>query len=630
MKSLMLFLRSVATDCGNRCGVSTQLDLKTVELRVKHEGLSFLTITLPNFGKEFERALDQGYVDNTMFTAFGRHRGLPRFLGGFLCQVFDFGTGLLLTDPSIDAIRSIRQITLLCGKMHALCSSEREYAAFAGYVDLDQKVGQNDGELERIISSGDPFQLERDSRKDVYARGDSKHLEPSRKAVLGAFVLSTKLLFREPHLRSNQRLHSGGVVPKHGPGSTADGLKGNLKYRQRIWTDRLESIFPFGYYAFPTWSAYLAESGLTFLDPGSELPSKVISVPKTMKTPRLIAVEPTCMQYVQQGLLRLLVEDLSQDKILWKMLGFDDQAPNQRFARKGSHTGAYATLDMSEASDRVGMWHVRTLFASTPLLLEAILACRSSKASVPGFGVLTLSKFASMGSALCFPVEAMVFLAAVFAGISLELNRPLTKKDIRSFSSQVRVFGDDIIVPTRFTHSVVVTLELLGFKVNTSKSFWTGKFRESCGKEYYDGHDVSIVKLRQMLPAQRRDTQEIVSAVSMRNQFFKAGFVETTEFLDGLIERFIPFPEVEETSPILGKLTWGPVTVLKWDPVLQKPLTRGVVVRPVKVRREIDGYPALMKWFLKDDELPFIDKDHLVYSGRPAALTLKACMASIR
>jgi hypothetical protein len=631
MKSLMLFLRSVITDCGDRCSASTQLDLKTIELRLEHEGLSFLTITLPNFGKEFERALDLGYVENTMFTSFSKHRGLPRFLGGFLSQVFEFGTGRLLTEPSKDAILSIRQITLLYGKMHALCSKDRERAALAGYVNLDQKVGHYEAELRRSISSDSPVRLAEGSRGDVYERGDVSDFESSRKAALNAFIAASKWLFREATLDGDREFYLRGVVPKHGPGSTADGLKGNLKYRQRIWTARLESLFPFGEYAFPSWRSYLEDlPGLTFLDPGDEMPSKVISVPKTMKTPRLIAVEPTCMQYVQQGMMALIYETLQKDSSLWRMIGFDDQTPNQRFARKGSITGDYATLDLSEASDRVNMWHVETLFASSPTLLAGIMACRSSKASVEGHGVISLSKFASMGSALCFPVEAMVFLTVVFASISLELNRPLRKKDIKSFSSQVRVFGDDIIVPKRFALRVVETMDLLGFKVNSSKSFWTGKFRESCGKEYYDGFDVSIVKVRQALPTRRKDTQEIISAVSMRNQFFTAGYTRTVEYLDDLIERFIPFPEVEETSPILGKLTWGPVKVLRMHPTLHIPLTRGVVVRPVKVRREIDGWPALMKWFLKDNELPFIDRNHLVYSGRPAALTLKACMASIR
>jgi hypothetical protein len=621
MKSLMLFLRNVFTDSEGMCSASTLHDLKTIEQRIEGEGKSFLTITLPIFGKDFEKALAQGFVDPSMFLSFKKHRCLPAFLQGFTGRVFDAGTGQLLDDPDIKAIRSVRQLTLMFGKMEALCSSEREYAAMSGYVELDRKVGIYDAELRFIRNPrrGEPAQ----------PRSGRSH-DDRRESVVERFAHVSRLLWRGAFTYSSNELYDEGLRPKHGPGATADGLKGNFKFHQLEWTERLDEYFPFGEYAFPNWRSYMERSDLRVLEPGAERPSKVISVPKTMKTPRLIAVEPTCMQYMQQGMLDLFIRNLRKwergDKVtphLWKMIGFDDQTPNQRMAQMGSIDGAYATLDLSEASDRVSMWHVETLLENHQFLLGAVLACRSSKASVLG-KTISLNKFASMGSALCFPFEAMVFLTAVLAGISMELNRPLNEADIKSFSSQVRVFGDDIIVPQRFALAVVETLELLGFKVNSSKSFWTGRFRESCGKEYYGGLDVSIVKVRQELPTQRRDTQEIISAVSMRNQFFELGYARTVEFLDSLIGGLIPFPEIEPSSPILGRYVYGPVGHTRLHPDLQHSLVRGVVARPVKVRREIDSWPALMKWFLKDSDLPFIDQNHLVYSGRPASLTLKA------
>ena len=74
MKSLMCLLREVLLDRGTWCRVSTCFDLKKIEARVKEEGLSFLTITLPNFGKELEKALDQGFVDRRLFTGFARSK----------------------------------------------------------------------------------------------------------------------------------------------------------------------------------------------------------------------------------------------------------------------------------------------------------------------------------------------------------------------------------------------------------------------------------------------------------------------------------------------------------------------------------------------------------------------------
>nr|QDH89759.1 MAG: RNA-dependent RNA polymerase [Leviviridae sp.] len=102
-----------------------------------------------------------------------------------------------------------------------------------------------------------------------------------------------------------------------------------------------------------------------------------------------------------------------------------------------------------------------------------------------------------MGSALCFPMEAMVFTTLIFLGIQRSLNKPLYPRDLKRYVGSVRVYGDDLIVPVDQVPSVVRTLEHFGARVGSDKSFWTGKFRESCGREYFNGHDVSITRVRQ-------------------------------------------------------------------------------------------------------------------------------------
>jgi len=255
-------------------------------------------------------------------------------------------------------------------------------------------------------------------------------------------------------------------------------------------------------------------------------------------------------------------------------------------------------------------------------------------AEVAEHGVIRLNKFASMGSALCFPFEAIVFATVVFMGIEKELGRQLTRRDIKSFKGQVRVYGDDIIVPTHFAVSVVSELEAFGFKVNSNKSFWAGRFRESCGKEYFDGHDVTITRVRRMLPTSRKDAPEIVSTVALRNLLFKAGFDTTVDWLDSIIGKLIPFPIVEETSPLLGRLSWSPLEVTSWDFKLQRPLVRGAVLDTTIPDSHLEGYGALLKFFLTrqtennvldylNDDLPVIAKDHLERSGRPVSVRIK-------
>jgi hypothetical protein len=229
-----------------------------------------------------------------------------------------------------------------------------------------------------------------------------------------------------------------------------------------------------------------------------------------------------------------------------------------------------------------------------------------------------------MGSALTFPVEAMYFLALIFLGISKELKRPLTRKDIISFSGQVRVFGDDIIIPREYVDSVISTLEDYSLKVNENKSFWTGNFRESCGKEYYNGFDVSIVKVRRVLPTSRKDTQEIASVVATRNQFYEHGFWATARLLDSWIERLIPFPTIEKTSPALGKWSFvSPYQAGKLHRDFQSPLVKAAVIHSKDRHVKTDDIWALLKWFLKEGSEPFFNVNHLSVSGRPIDVYIK-------
>lgn len=598
MKSHVLLLSKILVDSSIWCSTSTTRDLKEVERRVEHEGLSFLTITLPGFGSDFERALDQGFVDSTLFQGFRRSGSLPAFVQGLTSLVFNTTSGILLDDPSIDAIRCIRQICNLFKKLEHPCSDARVKAAFDKYIECERDVTISDStlSLDRKIE----------------------------------FMRMADMLFQERLFRSlDRKVENGDVTPKHGPGATADRQKANAKFDNRTWTERLEEFFPSIEFLYCSPRFYLDDLDLdrdieearpvTYLEPGSEIPTRVITVPKTLKTPRIIAIEPVYAQYIQQGLMEGFVGGIERDDFLSSIIGFTDQTVNRYLACKGSVDGDLATLDLSEASDRVSNLHVNLLLGRNPFLAEGVQACRSSKADVPGYGVIPLAKFASMGSALTFPMEAMVFATIIFLGIQRELKIPLTKEIIEDFRGKVRVYGDDIIVPKHFVHSVVRELESFGLRVNGNKSFWTGKFRESCGGDFYNGFNVNYIKCRRDLPSRRKDVQEIISAVSLRNQLYEAGFWVTAEHLDNVIKRFIPFPDIHPGSPGLGRhvMDFEPYEVHKMCPHLQRPLVRAAVVVDVTPVSRISGHGALLKYFLKRGEEPFADKKHLERSGRP-------------
>jgi hypothetical protein len=394
------------------------------------------------------------------------------------------------------------------------------------------------------------------------------------------------------------------------------------------WTSRLEEVFPFGEFIFPSFSYWEQFENVNIREPGEEIPVKVTPVPKTAKTPRIIAIEPTCMQYVQQGLLEVINEEIRREdtpaksNYLRSLICSDSQDPNRDLAAEGSLSGNLATLDLSEASDRVSARLVFDMLKYWPSLRKAVFACRSTRANVLG-EIIDLHKFASMGSALCFPFEAMVFLTCVFHGIQNEHSTPLTKKDIQSFIGRVRIYGDDIIVPVEYVHSVIQSLEFFGARVNRDKSFWTGRFRESCGKDYYEGEDISITRVRSRFPTSLRNATEVISLIELRNHFYRSGLWQTAKWLDGRISRIVKhYPVVSDSSSVLGRYSFLGYETQKECEQLHSPLVKGYRVVAKSPPNHLDDYGALIKYFLKRGQ-ETMHEDHLMRSGRPRVVNIK-------
>ena len=604
MKSLVVLWNNLAKETGEWLCIDTIQDRKTVLVRSNHEGISFLTITLPAFAKDFDRALADGRVSPTMFAGFQRTGGLPRFLGGFLETVFDRQSGYLVNEPNLDAILAIRQLTGMMGKILIPCSSQRTKDAFQKFIDTERELAEKECEW---------------TQTDYLA-----------------FSRISNLLFGRIFARADHMVRSGELIPKHGPGATADRLVGNGKYEMKQWTWRLEKVFPSSDYLLPSYRYYRDLDDVVFATSESELPVKVISVPKTLKTPRLIAIEPTCMQYTQQAVAGAITELVAHDDIVQRFVSFRVQELNQFMARIGSMDGQLATLDLSEASDRVSNLLVRNMLHGYTDLSEAVDACRSTRADVLGHGEIHLTKFASMGSALTFPMECLVFLTLCFMGIEKGLGRQITIQDVVRHTGMVRAYGDDLIVPTADAHNVMEMLNRYGFKVNMNKSFFEGNFRESCGKEYFRGTDVSIVKCRREFPepiagstkwvrGQRMENiLRVVSLVEFRNNLYQRGFRKTAEHLDIEVRRVLPvWPDGKKDSPGLVRVVDGPVSYEAWDRDLHLGKVKAYVLDSKYRKTVLDGTGALLKYFLKQGMEPFADVKHLERSGRPVAVKLK-------
>lgn len=264
--------------------------------------------------------------------------------------------------------------------------------------------------------------------------------------------------------------------PRYGPGHSSDivGTRLDAKYR-----------------AF-RYDALLRYIGLHCDHPVEEMPRGCLGldrcgelrfVPKNLKKRRTITMEPSSLMFYQQGFFHGINERLFHGP-LRNRINLERPDLNGDLAWEGSLNGSYATIDLSSASDSVKYWLVRALFDNTKLL-HALLATRSRTVRYRS-EVFRPNYFAPMGSALCFPVECLVFAAIVESQVK---SRPGIHK--------YRVYGDDIVCPSWAYDQVCTRLQDLGFEVNTDKSFHSNGpgFRESCGYEWYKGEDVTPLRI---------------------------------------------------------------------------------------------------------------------------------------
>lgn len=603
MKSLTGLWKGIAADYAAQCDTSFVRDCQTVDERVEKEGLSFLTITLPAFCSDFEKALADGCVGSNLFAGFSKRGGLPRFLSGFLLQVFDAQSLEVLPEPSIIAVRAIRQLCLVFKKIEMPCADWRITRAQMAYLDCERDL------------------------KDVLKRYDELPIEEFRRV--------SSILFGPVFDRLNKKVQSFEIVPGHGPGATADRKVGNQKFVQSEWTDRLEEYFPYGEYALPHWKWYSTHTP-EFLAPEEERPVRVVLVPKTLKTPRVIAIEPTCMQYMQQGLMRDFVAAIEEDFIVGRYAHFTNQSLNQEAARRGSIDGSLATLDLSEASDRVLNQLVIDMLKPWPDLSGAVQACRSSTAVIDGLNLepVELVKFASMGSALTFPMEVIVFTTLVFMGLLEHAgDRVPTMKFHESgfVRNRVHIYGDDIIVPSSSVDAVVRNLELFGLKVNHGKSFAEGNFRESCGGDFFMGESVKPIRLKHLPPTARQDVSEIVSWVAFMNASYEAGMYYTGHFAQGLVERALnqPLSYIPRDSGALGvEVPNAVIAPERSNPWTHLPEVRALRVKHVNRKVGVDDIWALQKTLTGNWSDPMFS-DHLRHSGRPASSRIEKAWVTV-
>lgn len=215
--------------------------------------------------------------------------------------------------------------------------------------------------------------------------------------------------------------------------------------------------------------------------------NKLTCVEKNYKTYRTIAGEASGQMYAQKGLHKEIRRRLKQVGV-----NLDSQVQNQDWALLGSRTGLVATVDMSMASDTVAQNVTEWMFSLVPDVFSYLDRLRSTHGKFAD-RMVTYEKHSSMGNANTFEVETTIFWALATAVCDI------SKADSRF----VGVYGDDVVIPNRCASLFLDVLEECGFVPNRDKTFWEERphplqkrFRESCGKQYFNGEDVTPVYIR--------------------------------------------------------------------------------------------------------------------------------------
>lgn len=591
--------------------VDLSRDWKTIQHRSQNEGFGFISKILPEFLQWFRRCIEVGlFTPCPKFKTFRTLKGAypyPAFLRG-LVRLFSNDNGEIIIAVTPAQLERQRQaftvISTICQSFGA------KYEVPLPEESLDAQIREN-------------FRFD---EEETFQPQHLDHLSDDVKEVLVRAKAILSSVF-EPYIKMG--LENGeeclewrpiehvfdldDVKPRHGTGAVAQPCKPHEKYTRFI-------TFPTRYGTLGPYSDLVPQSQERSLqiplftpETSGEIQAmhdlllggvgRMSVVPKNAKKGRPINLEQTEFQFAQQGVRLSLYDWLEKNPITGGYVNFTNQEINGKLALKASRTGFHATLDLKAASDSVTRTHVSTLFESW--LTDELNALRSrfTRAKVNVYqkgkrvGEEELfrenEKYAPMGSALCFPVESLVFWAVTKAALELSTGS----------KAEVWVYGDDLIFPASGVEFVISVLAELRIKVNREKSFWKGLFRESCGTDAFDGVAVTpplristrlpISSLGQT-PSQR--SSSIVAWVEYANTFEEAGYPAVSRYLRKTVWELFPssrsYPSYKDKIP-RGYLYWLNYSASK------DPYPRGTIDNRLVLPLKMDQTFKFSPWFPK-------------------------------
>lgn len=340
--------------------------------------------------------------------------------------------------------------------------------------------------------------------------------------------------------------------------------------------------------------------------------SRLKYVHKYVGKPRGICIEENETQYLQQGIKHAMYRCIENHPMTRGFVNFSSQNINRELALKSSHDKSFCTIDMSAASDMIGRDLVFQLFRDTKLLpfLDAVSTRVVTFPKEVRQGSMMTHKFAPMGSAVCFPVMAIVHYALCRAIIELK-----STGNARNESHKVYVYGDDILLPSEFTEDIFKLLPKFGMRLNKEKSFFRSNFRESCGLHAYGGCVITPVYNNYTLTVKHEhtDSTRLLSCLSKEASYHNIGYNATSEVLRRHIRKV--YGQIPYGNPTSGILCFKRVNAYnthwqkaaakgkRWNEDLQCFEYKLRVIRPRYEDVKLESDSALLRWYLTRAEV---------------------------
>lgn len=269
------------------------------------------------------------------------------------------------------------------------------------------------------------------------------------------------------------------VDPRHGPGATFNdrGIATTVPHKMSSRpTATATALCWLPFWEQTSWSRELVAQAPYQSSPEIVRGDRFISVTKNAETDRGISIGASINVFYQLGLgsrMRTRLKNIGVDLEVAQLI-------HRQVACEASKRGDMVTIDLTSASDTVSKKLVEFFLPAD--WYEALKSLRSPLTQVKGKYVY-LEKFSAMGNGYTFELETLIFLALALEACHLSGTPAIP-------GVTVFVYGDDIIVPRVASRCLLAMLRFCGFKPNQKKTFLDGPFRESCGGDFYLGHNV--------------------------------------------------------------------------------------------------------------------------------------------